>query len=267
MAGSKDEIRDIRDEFISHLLASKADFKKDGYSDEEAEKKAISHFGIPEKIADEMHEAMFPHRKLLCLILAVSSLFTAFSVYFAALFLNNDAYYGTLITAVTTGIVFLLFASGRFPRWEKIRYFITTLIVHILTFINFAMILADIRSAIQLPLNILVYTIILFAVILIYFIVLSANSMEHRSLLIIHGANITLGFIYIAFSLFMLWASLLFGGEITIISLIALIPTVIWIIAYIVQIKAIKNKKNTIAFSVLAILAFISFTFFWILYG
>lgn len=258
LAMSKEEESDMRTEFLTHMLASKEDYEKEGYTEKEAEKLAISQFGKPENIAEDMHESLFPHRKLLFLILAVLSLVTAFGTYYVSLFSLRDAYYIPFVLTVLTSTTFLVLSEAKYPRWEKKRYLIALLIIHIILFVMQAMMAANIiyPKYIQVPLSILAYTIILFTIVLIYRVAL-AGSQQNR-LKVMHVFYITIGILFSFYGLFMLWASLAFGGGLGMVTVMAGTPMTGWIIAYILQVQLMKRGKKKAALVVFALFMLLS---------
>lgn len=255
LAISRSEQGDMKAEFISHLQASKADYEQEGYSEKEAEKRAVSHFGQPKNIADDLHDAIFPYRKILFLIMAILSFVTAFGNYLAALFTEGDAHYGALVTSVLSSTAFLVLSLGKYPKWEKKPYLIILLVLHGLFFIYQALIATSIVHAIHIPLSILACTIILFTIVLIYQVAM-AGAQHVPELKWLHGINITIGLGVISYGLFMLWASIAFGGGVGMVTLIGGIPFFIWLIAYVMQVQLVKHDKTKAA-NVVLILQFL----------
>ncbi|WP_224654152.1 permease prefix domain 1-containing protein, partial [Escherichia coli] len=88
------------EELLSHLECSFIDYQKQGLSEEEAMRTAMTNFGEEREIGKQLQQAMYPYRREMMLSLSVASLLFAYSVYACQLFVMGDAHIPWLIVAV-----------------------------------------------------------------------------------------------------------------------------------------------------------------------
>ncbi len=267
--GSDMEKADIAEEIAIHLQLTSDHFVEAGYEKKEAEKLAMNEFGKTNEIGKQMQEAMFPFRKLMFMILVVSSFLYAYIAYSIKLFSEGDAHIGWLIMAVISSSLLLLFVLRVFPKLDRKLTLNSMLIIHIFTFAYGTFLASSWDNDFSYILSIFAWAIVLFTLGLIYRTTIVDSQKEATSLSkhtkIIHFLNITFGVFIIIGTLFFLWALLAFGEEFYLRMTLIFIPFLIWLVTYYIQIRLTKNNKQIHAYFVALIPAimFVAITIWW----
>lgn len=246
--GNKTEKDDLYDELMVHLEMSREQFRKEGFNEKQAERKAMEHFGDADEIGDQIRRAMFPFRKIMMLALASVSIIFSFGVYLAWLFLENESVIGWLFISVI--ISSCLFYAAIKPASSLNRRFRlnTVLIIHIFLYVYGALLASGIAHPTSIPLIILSWLIILFDIILLFQTTLnnyqSTKYKLDKQFKMLHIFNMSAGIIVICTTLFFLWGIVAFSSEITLRMLMLFIPFIIWLIAYILQMNFLSRNKR-----------------------
>ncbi|MBO1001357.1 permease prefix domain 1-containing protein [Pseudogracilibacillus auburnensis] len=254
--GNEEEKTDIYEELIIHLQLSSEQFMLAGYDEKEANEMAMKSFGETNDIGDQMQQAMFPFRKLLFLLLTLSSLLFSFVVYSVQLFLEGDAHIGWLLLSVGTSSILLLFTLQALPFLERKTWLNIALICHIFIYLYGFLLSLYINHSISVPLTYFSLVIILIAIVLVYRTTIydfQFTFERKKQTKLLHFLNITLGIIIISASLFFLWAVLIFSESFEPFMLYIFIPMLIWIVTYVTQIKLSEKGKRISAYIVAAI--------------
>lgn len=250
--GSKDEKSDIYEEIRDHLEISMEEWTQKGYEREEAEQLAMQHFGKSEIIGKQMQEAMFPYRKIMMLILALTSISYSIFIYLLYLFGQGDALIGWLVVSMATSTMLLLFALQAFPALDRKIWVNTTLIVHGFVYLLGYFLATQLNLFIAPLFSLYALFVLVASIFLIYRTAIYDYQYKQDNFAkpyrFLHMYNITIGIFITGFTLFFLWAFLAFSGEFFTGFLFLFIPLFIWIVAYIVQVQLLKRNKRKSVF-------------------
>lgn len=256
--GTRAEKEDMYEELMIHLELSYAQFIEAGYNKKQSEKMTLQSFGDANKIGNQLQQAMFPYRKMMFLILAVTSLLYSFTLYSVTLFAGGNAHIAWLVISVVTSSSILLFSLQMLTFLERKISLNIMLTIHIFVYLFGLLIASYIEFFIPLSyisIFILVLTIVLIYRTTIYdFPVKQLEGKNYPKLF--HYFNLTFGFIIISTTLFFVWVVLIFAEAFAIFMLTPLIPVLIWIVTYIAQMKLVLKGKVKTAF-VVAIIPFL----------
>lgn len=253
---------DLYEELMVHLEMSSEQFIQEGFTEKQAEQKAMEHFGGAEEIGSQIQRAMFPFRKEMLLTLAIASIICSFSIYLAWLLLENHAVIGWLVISIITSSSLFVTAVRPTCYLSRRIWLNTFLIIHVFLYVYGALLASGIDNPISIALTLLSWPIILLGIVLLYLITLNnyqpSKHRLHKHFRTLHILNLTAGIILVCATLFFLWGILVFSGEITLRVLIVFIPLVIWLIAYILQINLLpKNEKIAYAIAIIPMLILI----------
>lgn len=262
--GNKAEKADLYEELMTHLDTSNNKFLEEGFEAKEAERKAMECFGDAGNVGSQIQQAMFPFRKEMMLTLAILSIVFSFGVYAAQLFLEGDAYIVWLILSVIVSTCVLIFALQPLPFLNRRIALNTMLIVHIFIYFFGVLLATGVTRSISAVLTTLACFIVLLGIVLVYrTTIYDYQSSKHpykKQAIILHIFNITAGIIVIGFTLFYIWAFLIFIAEWTPVLLLLLVPLFIWFIAYAIQMSLLGkgNKGASYAVAVVPLLLLIA---------
>ncbi|UII56624.1 permease prefix domain 1-containing protein [Cytobacillus spongiae] len=245
--GSEEEKEDLFEELLVHLELSTEQFMEEGFSQVEAEKKAMEQFGSEGEIGSQIQQSLFPYRKEMMLSLAISSILFSISLYTIQLISNGEAYIGWLVLSMFTSTMILIIPLNHYFHINRKRWMNGLLVVHILTYLYGYAIATYMEHPLSVGFSIWDILNIGLALILIYRTTLYDFSVKDKSTKILHGINITSGIFIIGASLFLIWGGLIMIGEWQPIMLLFASPIFIWSGLYFVQIKLAK-KNRRIAF-------------------
>lgn len=261
--GSKEEKEDLYEELACHLRMSREHWIQSGLSEDEASKKALDDFGNAEAIGSEIHEAMYPFRKILLIILATISLLYAYAVYIFSLFVDGDANMLWLLLSVGVSSLLLMIALQVFPTIDRKATVNFALIAHALIFL--------VGVGMNAFFSITALAIVTISVALIYRTTVVDYDFKEtkyrKQLKICHIYNITIGLFIVGITLYLWVIFLMFADEFTVGMLVLFVPLLIWIVVYYSQIKLVKRGNVLVPFFMgmlpFAIVAFIIFFLFY----
>ncbi|MGM8364968.1 permease prefix domain 1-containing protein [Virgibacillus sp. W0181] len=253
--GTKTEKAEIHEEIRDHLELSVEHWVQEGYNRKEAEQLAIDQFGASKKIGTEIQEAMFPYRKLLLLVLAISSVCYSVLFYVTQLFVEGDALIVWLVISMASSSILFLFAYQAFPAMDRKRWLNSTLIIHVFVYLlGFSGVQSN--QFISVIFSFVALFIVLLGIVLVYrttIVDFSYQQNDKKQVKYLHVYNITIGIALTGITLFFLWAFLAFSEGWLIGYMFIFIPLVCWIAAYIVQIQLGKRNKVKSAYIVAAL--------------
>lgn len=260
-----EERDDIREELLSHIYEAKNHYIKEGFTDKNAEEKALSDFGKAHGIGKELQEAMYPFQRGLLYTIGIAA------IVYGALFYLNYAFN----------------VYERIPDWLAIQLVLSTLILlcainisflgrhfyllHALIFLMAAWKGFNMMVVEMLPDGRNIF----FTIYLVIFIVLclvfmfrnsyfstdlsQTKSKERIFVKVSYILNLIFGAVLTGGALFFMWAFLIFGG-VSWLVVIPLIPVIAWLIFYKFHMRFIaKHPFVSIAtgltFSILAFIA------------
>lgn len=252
-----EEKEDLYEELLIHLELSYTQQLKEGYSEQEAERRALASFGKEEKIGSQIQQAMFPYRKQMLLALVYASLLFSFSVYISQLVVEGDALITWLLLSVSASVSLLIFSLQPLPFLNRRVWVNTLLLIHLFTYLLGVGFATSVDAAISGPLTILAWGILVLTIVLVYrttiFDYQSRKQKLKKQVRILHALNITWGIFIISATLFFLWAFLAFStGEFSPRFLLFLLPLLIWIMAYIAQLSLLSKERKKSAYMVAA---------------
>lgn len=256
--GSQNEKDDLYEELMIHLEISTEQFINEGFTKEQAEQKAMEHFGDAGEIGNQIQQAMFPFRKRMMLILATVSLVFSFGTFIAQLLLGNNTLIIWLIVSIVNSSLMLISAIKSVPYLKRRFWLNTIYIIHLFAYSYGWMLASDMEHSISIVLTLLSWFIILLAVALLYLTTINDyhSSMQtlYKQANRLHVLNMTTGIVLVITTLFFLWGILAFGEwEKSMIKIF--IPLLIWMIAYILQISLLpKYRKVSYAIAMIPIL-------------
>jgi len=256
--GNQQEKEDLFEELMTHLQLSKEQFIMEGLTEEEAEIKAMEHFGNEAKVGEEIQQAMFPYRKEMMRFLAVSSIIFSFAIYSVQLFFEGDAYILWLVLSIVISTSLLIFSIQSSAYLNRRLWMNSLLIIHIATYLFGALLSTGVTEPfLSRPLTIIAVLIILFAIALIYRTTIhDYNPSNHpfpKHAKSLHIINMTAGVIVIGVMLFLIWGMLVMIGSASPVLVIPLVPLLVWIILYILQMNLLRKQRIRLAYSVAVI--------------
>lgn len=248
---------DLHEELLTHLECSFIDYRKKGYSEEEAMRTAMTNFGTEQEVGNQLQEAMYPKRKGMMLGLAVASLLYAYSIYASQLFIMGDAHMIWLVVAVIVSGAILYVTMRPVTTLNRRLWMNSLLLIHLLVFTYGLLLATDLETLFSSGLIIIAGLLLLLAIILIYRTTIydypSKGQMAGNNFKRLHFINITTGIIVLFITLFFVWAMLWFTEGFSPIFLLALIPLAAWTLSYAVQLRLMKKQKPAWAYTVVAI--------------
>jgi hypothetical protein len=241
---SKEEKEDLFEELLVHLELSRDEFLKEGLSQDEAEKKAMAVFGAEGEIGSQIQQAIFPYRKELMLTLAVSSLLFTISNYTVSLFVEGDAFIGWLLFSMVISGMLLFLPLNQHIHLNKKTWLNALLVLHIFGQLYGWLIASQLPNETNIGLTIWVWLNLALTIGLVYRTTIYDYSPEKNYMKILHGLNITSGFIIIGASLFFIGGGLIMIGSFHPMMLVFATPIVLWIVLYMVQLEVVKKSKK-----------------------
>lgn len=249
-----EERKDLYEELLSHLECSFIDYQKQGLSEEEAMRTAMTNFGEEREIGKQLQQAMYPYRREMMLSLSVASLLFAYSVYACQLFVMGDAHIPWLIVAVFISTAILVMTVRPVSSLNRRLWMNSMLLIHIMTFIYGFLLATDVYPPLSTGLSIIAGLILLLAIVLVYRTTIYDYSSKRQQLVKdakrFHFINITTGIFIVFATLFFLWAFLFFG-DMSPKVFILFIPLVLWIVSYASQLQLLSKQKKLWAYAIL----------------
>lgn len=241
-----------------HLEMSSEQFIQEGFTEKQAERKAMEHFGDAEEIGGQIQQALFPFRKVMMLTLAITSIICSVGVYLAQLFIENNNLIVWFMISITISSLILIYANHPIPYLHHRQGLNLIIMIHAFVYAYGWVIAADVNHAIDMALVLLLWVIISIDIGLFYLITIKSSKLTiNKQAVLLHILNIVAGFILVIATLNMLWG-LLFVSEWTSSMLRVFIPFFIWLLAYLLQIRLLSRHKKiayTIAIIPILILA------------
>lgn len=251
---NQEERDDLSEELLSHLQCSYEDLHSQGYSKEEAVKMAMMNFGDDQEVGKQLQQAMYPYRREMMLVLSVSSLVFAYSVYALQLFTRGDAHMIWLLLAVVVSASILTITLRPVQSMNRRLWMNGLLLSHIAIFAAGSLLAADLEFSYSAVLSIFSYAVVLLSIILVYRTTIydypSSKQPLQKHAKWIHFINITIGIILTYITLFFAWAIMLFAGDMNSVFLLILIPLILWGIFYMVQLKLLASKLKAPAYAI-----------------
>lgn len=253
--GNQMEKNDLYEELMVHLEMSIEQFIQEGFTEKQAEQKAMEHFGDAEEIGSQIQQAMFPFRKTMMLTLAITSIIFSVAIYLAQLFIESNNQIVWLMISIAISSLILIYASQLIPFLNRRPWLRLIIIIHAFVYAYGWIIAADINHSIDIALVLLLWFIISIDIGLLYLITIKSRKLTiNKQAVILHILNIMAGFILVITTLNMLWG-LLFASEWTSSMLKVFIPLLIWLLAYLLQVRLIsRHKKIAYAIAIIPIL-------------
>ena len=144
-----DEKEDLYEELLIHLELSYEQLIKDGFSEKEAELKALENFGDVNNIGNQIQQALFPYRKTMMLTLAFASLLFSFISYSSQLFVEGDAYITWLVLSVVVSTFLLIFSLQPLPILNRRIWVNSLLLLHLFIYLFGTGVAASMDAAIS----------------------------------------------------------------------------------------------------------------------
>ncbi|MGG0669244.1 permease prefix domain 1-containing protein [Lederbergia citrisecunda] len=254
---NQEEREDLYEELLSHLECSFIDYKKQGFTEEEAMRTAMTNFGEEREIGQQLQQAMYPYRREMMLGLSVASLLLAYGVYLSQLFVMGDAHIPWLVVAVLSSTALLLITVRPISSLNRRLWMNSLLLIHIMIFFYGLLLATDVYHPISIGLTIIAGLILLLAVVLVYRTTIYDYSSNRqpwaKDAKRIHFINISTGIVIILITLFFLWAFLLFSSEISPAFFLLLIPLGLWILSYTSQMQLLAKQQKKWAYTIVFI--------------
>ncbi len=264
------EKEDLYEELLVHLELSYAGLLREGYSEKEAELKAMACFGDEKQIGRQIQQAMFPYRKQMLLALVIASLLFSFAVYISQLVVEGNALITWLLLSVSISVCLLAFSLQPISFLNRRVWINSLLLIHLFIYLLGVGFANSVDAIISVPLTFLAWGILLLTIVLVYrttiFDYQSRKQKLKKEVMILHALNITWGIFIISATLFFLWAFLAFStGEFNPRILLFLLPLLIWIIAYIAQITLLSKGKKKSAYLIATVpfIVVLALLFWW----
>ena len=144
---NQEEREDLYEELLSHLECSFIDYQKQGFSEEEALRTAMTNFGEEREIGKQLQQAMYPYRREMMLALSVGSLLFAYGVYVCQLFVMGDAHIPWLIVAVLISTALLVLTVRPVSSLNRRLWMNSLLLIHIMIFFYGLLLATDVYPA------------------------------------------------------------------------------------------------------------------------
>lgn len=254
---NQEEREDLYEELLSHLECSFTDYQKQGYTEEEAMRTAMTNFGDERKIGQQLQQAMYPYRREMMLGLSVASLLYAYGVYLTQLFIMGDAHILWLVVAVLSSTALLFLTVRPVSSLNRRLWVNSLLLIHILIFFYGLLLATAVDHPVSVGLSIFAALILLLAIVLVYRTTIydysSNRQPSAKDAKRLHFINITTGIFVVFVTLFFLWAFLFFSAGMTPEVFIIFIPLVIWIVSYTSQMQLLSRQKKKWAYSIVII--------------
>lgn len=254
---NREEREDLYEELLSHVEEAFMEYRKHGYSDEEALRTVMTNFGDKQEIGKQLQQAMYPYRREMLIVLSISSMLFTYSVYIFQLFLMGDAHILWMVSAVliSTG---LLFVTVRPVAALNRRIWMNgLLLVHLFVFFYGLSLATDLTAPYSTWLTVIALLLMLLSIVLVYRTTIydfpSNRQPLKKDAKRLHFINLTTGFVVVLVSLFFLWAFLLFGASLWPAMLWIIVPIGIWILSYAVQMQLLAKRKKRLAYAVVSI--------------
>src|SRR5690625_223463 len=168
--GSQNEKDDLYEELMIHLEISTEQFINEGFTKEQAEQKAMEHFGDAGEIGNQIQQAMFPFRKVMMLTLAITSIIFSVAVYLAQLFIESNNLIVWLMISIAISSLILIYANQLIPYLNRRPWLKLIIIIHAFVYAYGWIIAAEINHSIDMALVFLVWFIISIGIGLFYVI-------------------------------------------------------------------------------------------------
>ena len=251
---NKEEREDLYEELLSHLECSFIEYQKQGFSEEEAMRTAMTNFGEEKEIGKQLQQAMYPFRREMMLSLSVASLLFAYTVYLCQLVVMGDAHIPWLLVAVFISTALLVMTVRPVSSLNRRLWMNSMLLIHIMTFFYGFLLASDVNPPLSTGLSIIAVLILLLAIVLVYRTTIYDYSSNRQQLAKdakrFHFVNITTGIFIVLATLFFLWAFLLFS-EMSSRVYVLFIPLVLWIISYASQLQLLSKQLKQWAYVIL----------------
>lgn len=253
---NQEEREDLYEELLSHLECSFFDYRKQGFSEEEATRTAMTNFGEEREIGKQLQQAMYPYRREMMLALSVGSLLFAYGVYLCQLFVMGDAHIPWLIMAVLISTALLVLTVRPISSLNRRLWMNSLLLIHIMIFFYGLLLATDVLPPLSIGLTIIAGLILLLTIVLVYRTTIYDYSSKRQQLAKdarrFHFINITTGIFIVLATLFFLWAFLFFS-EMSPRVFMLLIPLVLWIVSYAIQLQLLSKQLKQWAYAILFI--------------
>jgi len=245
--GNQQEKNDLFEELLTHLELSKEHFMKDGFTEQEAETKAMEQFGNEAEVGEQIQQAMFPFRKEMMRLLAITSIIFSIAIYLAQLFIEGDAYILWLILSMVVSTFLLVFSIQSIAFLNRRLWMNGLLIIHILIYSFGALLTTGVTEVIvSRTLSIFAGLIILFAIILIYRTTIhDYKASDHplpKHAKWFHIINITAGVVVVFVMLFFMWGMAIMIGGMSPAMAITFVPVLVWIGIYLLQMNLLRKR-------------------------
>lgn len=254
---NQEEREDLYEELLSHLECSFVDYQKQGYSEKEAMRTAMTNFGDEQEIGKQLQQAMYPYRREMMLGLSVGSLLFAYGVYLSQLFVMGDAHIPWLVVAVLSSTALLFITVRPISSLNRRLWMNSLLLIHIMIFFYGLLLATDVYPPLSIGLTIIAGLILLLAIVLVYRTTIYDYSSKRQQLAKdakrFHFINITTGIFIVLATLFFLWAFLLFSAEMSPRVFMLFIPLILWIVSYVSQLQLLSKQKKQWAYTILFI--------------
>ncbi|WJY27606.1 MULTISPECIES: permease prefix domain 1-containing protein [Sporosarcina] len=267
---SRDEREDLCEELLVHLECAAADYKRNGYSEKEAEQMAMTSFGDGKYVGKTLQQAMYPYRRQMLLVLSIASLLMTYGLYLSQLFVMGDMHYGWLLLGVVTSSSMLFLILRPVASLNRRAVMNTLLVVH-LTVMGAGLLLAmDLEKPYSTVFLIYDAIVLLLGLVLIFrttiYDVPATDINLQTGTKILHYYNLFMGLLLICGTLFFLWVYLIFASD-GYLDLWKLgVPLVVWGAVYALQLTLLKRHRPRTAWVMAALQLLMPFALFglWI---
>jgi hypothetical protein len=254
---NQEEREDLYEELLSHLECSFIDYRKQGFSEEEALRTAMTNFGEKREIGKQLQQAMYPYRREMMLTLSVASLLFAYGVYLCQLFVMGDAHIPWLITAVLVSTALLFLTVRPVPSLNRRLWVNSLLLIHLAVYFYGLLLATDVYPPLSIGLTIIAGLILLLSIILVYRTTIYDYSSKRQPLAKdakrLHFVNITTGIFIVLVTLFFIWAFLIFSTGINALFFMLFIPLGVWILSYASQMLLLAKEQKKWAYAIVGI--------------
>ncbi|GAB4075179.1 hypothetical protein GCM10028778_26820 [Barrientosiimonas marina] len=259
-AGERDG---MHEELLSHLQEAKQHYLNEGFTDEQAEERAVSEFGDPKLIGRQLQESLYPYQRGLLYGIGIGMI--AFAILFylnIAFFLHDTSLVWLAVQLILGGAVTLFAMNIAFAGRHAYGVSVTLLAAIIWNGFNVVIMQSmPVWQALCFSIYLLLLIILGFIAVIrhsYYASDLTESERPKRGLVLTsYVVNLLLGSLVSGISLFFLWALLAFSEDGASVFW-TLSPLPIWLVTYRFQMGYIAKRPliaiaTGVGFSVLAV--------------
>ncbi|MGM0847216.1 MAG: permease prefix domain 1-containing protein [Bacillota bacterium] len=254
--GSSEERQELVDEMKDHLLSAKEEYVEQGFSEEEAERKAIADFGGDSEVGDQLQESISPYRKDVLIGLGLASIVYAVGVFLHGVTQINEPHPIWLTIFFSMGV--FMTVTGFYPSIAAGRKILMTVLLFLyFPLIFWGLLIIDTTDKwYKGPLEVLAGILAVFVIVLLFMTLLrsgktvSLDKSTRKKRMFYHTINILLGIVIVPFAFIFGMGALIFGG----LNPMLFLPlglVLFWSVSYRMQMK-FYQKKPTVSIGFLS---------------